>query len=117
MIPANSPGENMVEPAKPSSCGDQAQHIIDPMKQRFTSFRNGYRQCGWRRPRTMWSCFQRYMARRRQCAYRPVARLMRALYSFERDLRQHRKRVARQYNCELLLRPGTAVPTIVLVLQ
>jgi hypothetical protein len=42
---------------------------------------------------------------------------MRALHAFERDLRQHRKRVARQYNCKLLLRPDTAVPAIVWVLQ
>jgi hypothetical protein len=31
MIPANSSGENMVELAKPSRCGEQAQHIIDPI--------------------------------------------------------------------------------------
>ena len=42
---------------------------------------------------------------------------MRALYAFERDLRQHRKRAARQYNCKLLLLPGSAVPAVVLVLQ
>jgi hypothetical protein len=65
----------------------------------------------------MWYCLQRYIARRRQCAYRSVARLMRALHAFERDLRQHRKRVARQYNCKLPLRPDTAVPAIVWVLQ
>jgi hypothetical protein len=42
---------------------------------------------------------------------------MRAFYAFESDLRQHRKRVARQYNCRLLRVPGTAVSAIVLVLK
>jgi hypothetical protein len=42
---------------------------------------------------------------------------MRALHAFERDFRQHHKRVAREYNCKLLLRPGTAVPAIVSVPQ
>jgi type II secretory pathway component PulJ len=65
----------------------------------------------------MWSRFRRHIAQRRQCADRQEARLMRALYAFERDLRQHRKRAARQYNCKLLLLPGSAVPAVVLVLQ
>lgn len=42
---------------------------------------------------------------------------MRAFYAFESDPRQHRKRVTRQYNCRLLRLPGTAVSSIVLVLQ
>jgi hypothetical protein len=107
----------MVELATPSRCGEQTQHITDPMKRHFTSFCKHYRQFSWRRPRTMWSCLQRYIARRRQCACRPEARLMRAFYAFESDLRQHRKRVARQYNCRLLRVPGTAVSAIVLVLK
>jgi hypothetical protein len=107
----------MVELAKPSSCWEQAQHIIDPMKRHFTSFCKGSHQSSGRRPRTIWSRFQSYIARLWQCACRPKARLMPALYAFERDLQQHSKRVAQQYNCKLLLLPGSAVPAIVLVLQ
>jgi hypothetical protein len=107
----------MVELARPSSCGEQAQHIIDPMKRHSTSVCKGSHQSSWRRPRTIWSRFQRYIARLWHCACRPKARVMRALYAFERDLRQHRKRAARQYNCKLLLLPGSAVPVAVLVKQ
>jgi hypothetical protein len=114
MIPAISPGEIMVELAKPSSCTERAQLLINLVKRHFTSFCKCYRQCSWR---TTGSRFQRYIARRRQCAYRSVARLVRALHAFERDLRQHRKRIAQQYNSKLLLRPGAAVLAIVLVLQ
>jgi hypothetical protein len=107
----------MVELAKRSRRGEQTQHITDPMKRHFASFCKHYRQCSWRRRRTMWPRFQRYIARRRQCVYCPEARLMRAFYAFESDLRQHRKRVAWQYNCRLQRLPGTAVTSIVLVLQ
>jgi hypothetical protein len=117
MIPANSPGENMVELARPSRCGEQAQHIIDPMKRHFTSFCKGHRQCCWRNPRTVWSRFQRYIARHRHCGFRPEARLKYALNTFERDPRRPCKQVARQCNGKLLLLSGNAVPAIVLVLQ
>jgi hypothetical protein len=117
VTPANLPDEDMVELAKPSNCGEQAQHISNRMKRHFTSFCEGSRRCCWRKPWTVWSRFQRYIARRRHCGCRPEARLKYALNTFERDPRQHCKQVARQCNGKLLLLSGSAVLAIVLVMQ